>query len=45
MSDVEGKAPEIKLLQRHLAFKYFAESGGLISYGNVIRDAYRQAAT
>ena len=27
------------------AFRYFAESGGLISYGNVPADAYRQAAT
>jgi ABC-type uncharacterized transport system substrate-binding protein len=27
------------------AFRYFAESGGLISYGSVPADAYRQAAT
>jgi putative ABC transport system substrate-binding protein len=27
------------------AFRYYAESGGLISYGNVPSDAYRQAAT
>jgi putative tryptophan/tyrosine transport system substrate-binding protein len=26
-------------------FRYFAESGGLISYGNVPADGYRQAAT
>jgi hypothetical protein len=26
-------------------FRYYAESGGLVSYGNVPRDAYRQAAT
>jgi len=25
-------------------FRYFAESGGLMSYGNVAADAYRQAA-
>ena len=40
----------IALAARHrlpavYAFKYYAESGGLISYGNVIPDAYRQAAT
>jgi len=27
------------------AFRYFAENGGLISYGNVPADGYRQAAT
>ena len=27
------------------AFRYFAENGGLISYGNVPADEYRQAAT
>ena len=27
------------------AFRYFAESGGLISYGNIPADGYRQAAT
>ena len=26
-------------------FRYYAESGGLVSYGNVPADAYRQAAT
>ena len=40
----------IALAARHrlpavYAFKHYAESGGLISYGNVIPDAYRQAAT
>ena len=27
------------------AFRYYSESGGLVSYGNVPADAYRQAAT
>jgi ABC-type uncharacterized transport system substrate-binding protein len=40
----------IALAARHrlpavYTFKHYAESGGLISYGNVIPDAYRQAAT
>jgi putative tryptophan/tyrosine transport system substrate-binding protein len=40
----------IALAARHrlpavYAFRYWAQSGGLISYGNVAADAYRQAAT
>jgi ABC-type uncharacterized transport system substrate-binding protein len=40
----------IALAQRHrlpavYAFRYWAEDGGLISYGNIPADAYRQAAT
>jgi putative ABC transport system substrate-binding protein len=40
----------IALAARHrlpavYAFRYYAESGGLISYGSVVADAYRQAAT
>jgi putative tryptophan/tyrosine transport system substrate-binding protein len=26
-------------------FRHYAQSGGLISYGNIAADAYRQAAT
>jgi putative tryptophan/tyrosine transport system substrate-binding protein len=40
----------IALAARHhlpavYAFRYWAQSGGLVSYGNVAADAYRQAAT
>ena len=40
----------IALAARHrlpavYAFRHYAESGGLISYGSVVADAYRQAAT
>src|SRR5262245_41880421 len=40
----------IALAKRHrlpavYAFRYWAQSGGLISYGNIATDAYRQAAT
>jgi putative ABC transport system substrate-binding protein len=40
----------IAVAERHrlpaiYAARYYAQSGGLLSYGNVAADAYRQAAT